>query len=84
LPASQARRWEQEAFYQEPKVDMRSPPCLQSHMPLRAIQEIAALILAHALLVEYQAEAASSSWPGLCNSTYRTGSPEYSVGEIYA
>ena len=33
-------------------MDMRSSPCLQSHTPLTAIQEIAALILAYAVLVE--------------------------------
>jgi hypothetical protein len=63
-PASQllglyARRWEQEIFYKEIKVDTRSTPCLQSHTPLTAIQEIAALILAYAVLVNYRVEAAS-------------------------
>jgi len=38
------RRWEQEIFYKELKVDMRSTPCLRSHTPLTAAQEIAALI----------------------------------------
>jgi hypothetical protein len=54
-----ARRWEQEIFYKELKVDTRSTPCLQSHTPLTAIQEIAALILAYAVLVNYRVEAAS-------------------------
>jgi len=54
-----ARRWEQEIFYKEIKVDTRSTPCLQSHTPLTAIQEIAALILAYAVLVNYRVEAAS-------------------------
>ena len=54
-----ARRWEQELFYKELKVDMRSAPCLQSHTPLTAIQEIAALILAYAVLVDYRVEAAA-------------------------
>ena len=46
LLALYARRWEQEIFYKELKVDMRSTPYLQSHTPLTAMQEIAALILA--------------------------------------
>ena len=50
LLALYARRWEQEVFYKELKVDMRSTPCLQSHTPLTAMQEIAALILAYAVV----------------------------------
>jgi hypothetical protein len=59
LLALYAQRWEQEVFYKELKVDMRSTPCLQSHTPLTAMQEIAALILAYAVLVDYRVEAAS-------------------------
>ena len=59
LLALYGRRWEQEVFYKELKVDMRSTPYLQSHTPLTAIQEIAALILAYAVLVDYRVEAAS-------------------------
>ena len=59
LLALYARRWEQEVFYKELKVDMRSTPYLQSHTPLTAMQEIAALILAYAVLVGYRLEAAS-------------------------
>ena len=59
LLALYARRWEQEVFYKELKVDMRSTPWLQSHTPLTAIQEVAALILAYAVLVDYRVEAAS-------------------------
>ena len=40
-------------------MDTRSTPCLQSHTPLTAIQEIAALILAYAVLVDYRVGAAS-------------------------
>jgi hypothetical protein len=53
LLALYARRWEQEIFYKELKVDAQSSACLQSHTPLTAIQEIAALILAYAVLVNY-------------------------------
>ena len=37
-----ARRWEQELFYEELKVDMRPTLRLQSHTPLTAMQETAA------------------------------------------
>lgn len=40
-----AQRWEQEIFYKELKVDMRSSARLQSHTVLTAVQEVAALIL---------------------------------------
>ena len=134
-------------------MDARSTPLLQSHTPLTAIQEIAALILAYAVLVDCRMEAADvaqvgvlrisflktlqvvqglwqflevtsdlltpaqvrlvvrrslkriadmaipkrrerscpralrqpvSSWPRLRKNTYRKGSVNYSVGEIYA
>ena len=58
LLALYARRWEQESFYRELKVDMRSAPLLQSHTPLTAAQEIAALILAYAILVDERIKAA--------------------------
>lgn len=59
LLALYARRWQQDVFYKELKVDMRSTPCLQSHTPLTAMQEIAALILAYAVLVDCRIEAAT-------------------------
>jgi len=52
LLALYAQRWEQELFYKELKVDLRSGPYLQSHTPLTALQELAALILASAALVD--------------------------------
>jgi hypothetical protein len=58
LLALYGRRWEQESFYKELKADLRSTPYLQSHTPLTAMQEIAALILAYAVLVDYRIEAA--------------------------
>jgi hypothetical protein len=39
LLALYTRRWEQEVFYKELKVDARSTPNLQSHTPLTAMQE---------------------------------------------
>ena len=53
-----AQRWEHEGFYRELKVDMRSSPLLQSHTPETAAQEIAALLLAYAMLVEERIQAA--------------------------
>lgn len=46
------RRWEQEGFYRELKVDMRSATLLQSHTQETAAQEIAALLVAQAIVVE--------------------------------
>ena len=65
-----ARRWEQELFYKELKVDMRSTPCLQSHTPLTAIQEIAALILAYAVLVDYRVKAATVGEVGVLRISF--------------
>jgi hypothetical protein len=68
LLALYAQRWEQEVFYKELKVDTRSTPCLQSHTPLTAVQEIASLILAYAVLVDYRVEAASVGEVGVRRS----------------
>src|SRR3974390_3065912 len=70
LLALYARRWEQEVFYKELKVDMRSTPYLQSHTPLTAIQEIAALILAYAVLVDYRVAAAGGSEVGVLRISF--------------
>ena len=70
LLALYARHWEQEVFYKELKVDTRSTPCLQSHTPLTAIQEIAALILAYAVLVDYRVEAASAGDVGVLRISF--------------
>jgi hypothetical protein len=59
LLALYARRWEQESFYRELKVDLRSYPLVKSHTPLTAAQEIAALVLAYAILVEERIKAAA-------------------------
>ena len=52
------------------KVDMRSTPCLQSHTPLTAMQEIAALILAYAVLVDYRVEAAAVGEVGVLRISF--------------
>ncbi len=70
LLALYARRWEQEIFYKELKVDMRSTPCLQSHTPLAASQEIAALILAYAVLVDYRIKAESMGEVGVLRISF--------------
>jgi hypothetical protein len=70
LLALYARRWEQEVFYKELKVDTRSTPCLQSHTPLTAVQEIAALILAYAVLVDYRVEAAATGDVGVLRISF--------------
>lgn len=59
LLALYGRRWEQELFYKELKVDMRSAELLKSHTEQTAMQEIAALILAHAILVDQRMAAAT-------------------------
>lgn len=58
LVALYARRWEQEGFYRELKVDMRSANLLQSHTPQTAAQEIAALLVAYSILVEERLKVA--------------------------
>ena len=70
LVALYGRRWEQEIFYKELKVDMRSTPYLQSHTPLTALQEIAALILAYAVLVDYRIEASKRGEVGVLRISF--------------
>jgi hypothetical protein len=70
LLALYARRWEQELFYKELKVDARSTPYLQSHTPLTAMQEIAALILAYAVLVGYRVAAGSVGEGGVLRISF--------------
>ena len=70
LLALYARRWEQEVFYKELKVDMRSTPRLQSQTPLTGAQEIAALILAYALLVDHRLQAARVGQVGVLRISF--------------
>lgn len=70
LLALYGRRWEQEIFYKELKVDMRSTPYLQSHTPLTAMQEIAALIVAYAVLVDYRITAAKVGEVGVLRISF--------------
>ena len=61
LLALYARRWEQEIVYKQIKVDMRQAELLRSHTAETAAQEVAALILAHALLAEERMRVAVGS-----------------------
>jgi hypothetical protein len=70
LLAMYGKRWEQEIFYKELKVDMRSTPLLQSHTALTAMQEIAALILAYAVLVDYRIQAAKVGEVGVLRISF--------------
>jgi hypothetical protein len=70
LLALYGQRWEQEIFYKELKVDLRSTPYLQSHTPLTAMQEIAALIIAYAVLVDYRITAAKVGEVGVLRISF--------------
>ena len=70
LLALYARRWEQEVFYRELKVDMRSAELAQSHTPVTAAQEIAALILGYAMLVDERIKAAKLGEVGVLRISF--------------
>lgn len=53
-----AQRWEQELYYRELKLDVRAAPVLASQTPETALQEIAALVLASAVLARLRVQAA--------------------------
>ena len=57
-------------FSKELKVDRRSMPSLQSHTPLTARQEIAAMIIAYAVLVDYRVEAAQVGEVGVLRISF--------------
>jgi len=52
-----AQRWEQELFFKELKVEMGHGSLLASHLIPTAAQEVAAMILAHAMLVQFRVQA---------------------------
>jgi hypothetical protein len=60
-----ARRWEHELFYRELKRQLRKSALLQSHTVTTAAQEIAALMLAAALLAKERDRAAAGQIPVL-------------------
>lgn len=52
-----AERWECELYFRELKLDVRNAPALASQTPETALQEIAALVLASAVLARLRVEA---------------------------
>lgn len=70
LLALYGKRWEEEIFYKELKVDMRSTTRLQSNTPETAVQELAALILAYAMLVDHRISAASKGEVGVLRISF--------------
>lgn len=60
-----AKRWEHELFYRELKRQLRKNALLQSHTVVTAAQEIAALMLAAALLAKERDRAAAGQVPVL-------------------
>jgi hypothetical protein len=60
-----ARRWEHELYYRELKRQLRKTDVLQSHTPETGAQEIAALVLASALLASERVRAANGEVPVL-------------------
>lgn len=60
-----AKRWEHELFYREMKRQLRKSGLLQAHTVTTAAQEIAALVLAAALLAQERDKAAAGVMPVL-------------------
>jgi len=56
-----ARRWEQEVFYRELKLQVSRSGLLQSHTPETAQQEIAALLMACSLVAQERLEVAAQA-----------------------
>lgn len=56
-----ASRWECELYYRELKLDVRHNPLLAGHTVESALQELAALVLASALIARLRVEAAERS-----------------------
>jgi hypothetical protein len=60
-----AQRWQHELYYREMKVELRDGELLQSHTPETAAQEVAALVVATALIAQARATAAGETVPVL-------------------
>jgi len=58
-----AQRWQHELYYREMKVELRGGELLQSHTPETAAQEVAALVVATALIAQARAAAAGEVVP---------------------
>lgn len=54
-----AERWEHELYYRELKLDVRNSPVLASYTVETALQEIAALVLASAVIARLRVESAT-------------------------
>ena len=67
-----ARRWEHELYYRELKRQLRKSEVLQSHTLETGAQEIAAVVLASALLARERARAAAGQTPVLRVSFVKT------------
>jgi hypothetical protein len=67
-----AQRWEHELYYRHLKRELRRGPLLQSHTVPTAAQEIAALMLASALLAHVRMRAAGGRLPVLRVSFIKT------------
>jgi hypothetical protein len=67
-----ARRWEHELYYRELKRQLRKNEVLQSHTLETGAQEIAAVVLASALLARERARAAAGQTPVLRVSFVKT------------
>lgn len=67
-----ARRWEHELYYRELKRQLRKSDVLQSHTLETGAQEIAAVVLASALLARERARAAGGATPVLQISFVKT------------
>jgi hypothetical protein len=67
-----ARRWEHELYYRELKRQLRKSEVLQSHTLETGAQEIAAVVLASALLARERARAAAGVTPVLRVSFIKT------------
>jgi hypothetical protein len=72
LIALYARRWEHELYYRELKGQLRKSDVLQSHTLETGAQEIAAVVLASALLARERARAATGETPVLRISFVKT------------
>jgi hypothetical protein len=59
------QRWEQELYYRQMKLELRCSELLQSQTPETAAQEVAALVLATALIARERANAAAGEMPAL-------------------
>jgi hypothetical protein len=54
-----AERWEHELYYRELKLDVRNAPLLASHTVDTALQEIAAIVLASAVIARLRVQSAT-------------------------